>query len=121
MSNGGGWQGSTECSRDYETKYNYIEYKKYGESGSGEDNTVAFEFDEAPAGWTLGDAVISDGALNVSNGQVVTTDIVAGAAKYAFELDVPEVPAGIEAGVEATMVIPAEELMVFVEDKKEQK
>lgn len=94
MSNGGGWQGSTECSRDYETKYNYIEYKKYGESGSGEDNTVAFEFDEAPAGWTLGDAVISDGALNISNGQVVTTDIVAGAAKYAFELDVPEVPAG---------------------------
>ncbi len=94
MSDGGNWQGSTNCARTYETKYNYIEYKKYNVEGSGEDNTVAFEFDEAPAGWTLGDAVISDGALNISNGQLVTTDIVAGAAKYAFEMDVPEVPAG---------------------------
>ena len=94
MSNGGGWQGQTDCTRDYETKYNYIEYKKYGEAGDEEDKTVSFEFDEAPAGWTLGDAVISDGALNVSNGQVVATDIVPGAAKYAFEMDVPEVPAG---------------------------
>ena len=38
-----------------------------------------------------------------------------------IKVNMPEVPAGIEAGVEATMVIPAEELMVFVEDKKEQK
>lgn len=94
MSNGGGWQGQTDCAREYETKYNYIEYKKYSETGEVEDKTVSFEFDEAPAGWTLGDATVSDGALNVSNGQVVATDIVAGAAKYAFEMDVPEVPAG---------------------------
>ncbi len=94
MANGGGWQGQTECSKTYETKYNYIEYKKYSQSGEEEDNKITFNFDEAPTGWTLGDASIDGGYLNVSNGQVVRTDIVASAAKYSFELDVPAVPAG---------------------------
>ena len=94
MSNGGGWQGQTECSTNYETKYNYIEYKKYGETGGEEENKPAFEFNEAPAGWNLGDASVSEGCLNIANGQVVKTDISAGKGRYRFELDVPKIPAG---------------------------
>ena len=94
MSNGGGWQGQTECSTNYETKYNYIEYKKYGETGSEEENKPAFEFNEAPDGWNLGDASVSEGCLNIANGQVVKTDISAGKGRYRFELDVPKIPAG---------------------------
>lgn len=94
MANGGGWQGQTDCSSTYEIKYNYIEYKKYGEVGNEEENKPAFEFDEVPSGWNLGDASVSEGYLNVSNGQVARTDITVGAAKYAFELEVPKVPAG---------------------------
>lgn len=94
MANGGGWQGQTECAQNYDTKYNYIEYKKYGATGGEEDNKQAFEFDEIPAGWNLGDATISEGSLQVSNAQVARTDIEAGAGKYSFEMDVPLVPAG---------------------------
>lgn len=94
MANGGSWQGQSECLNTYETKYNYIEYKKYGVVEGEEENKHSYEFDEAPAGWDLGDASVSGGYLNVSNGQVVRTDITARTAKYTFELEVPEVPAG---------------------------
>lgn len=94
MANGGGWQGQVECTDTYETKYNYIEYKRYSNDGSEEENILIFEFDEVPTGWNLGDASIGEGSLNISNAQVVRTDITARAAKYSFELDVPLVPAG---------------------------
>lgn len=94
LSNGGGWQGQTDCSTDYETKYNYIEYKKYGVTEGEEESKPAFEFDEVPSGWNLGDALVSEGYLHVSNGQVVKTDISAGKGKYSFEFEVPSIPAG---------------------------